>query len=192
MTTEDPRETKRELILRAAERLFIGRRFDEVKLDEIAVAAGVGKGTLYLYFKNKEDLFAALAGEGTTEMAVRIRELADASGPFRDRLRRFGEEFSEFACQRHGWMRMVQQISSQSLEEKMRPHHEPVKHSVVYFLNKGVEEGALRDDLSIQTLECMLVGALFARARQMQQCGNTIELTQLMQGFWDGAKKVES
>jgi AcrR family transcriptional regulator len=191
MTTEESKETKRELILRAAERLFIGRRFDEVKLEEIAAAAGVGKGTLYLYFKNKEDLFVALAGEGTTEIAARIRELADEPGPFRDRLRRFGEELSEFACQRHGWMRMVQQISSRSLEEKMRPHHEPVKNAVVYFLNKGVEEGVLREDLSIKTLECMLVGSIFARARQSQQCGNDVDLIQLIQGFWDGAKKVE-
>ena len=57
MKREKKKEDKRATILKAASDVFKGRRFDEVTLDEIAVRAGVGKGTLYLYFKNKEDLF---------------------------------------------------------------------------------------------------------------------------------------
>lgn len=51
------KEEKRERILRAAVDIFTGKLFHQVKMDEIAVQAGVGKGTLYLYFENKEHLF---------------------------------------------------------------------------------------------------------------------------------------
>jgi len=51
------KEEKRERILKAALDIFSGKLFHQVKMDEIAVQAGVGKGTLYLYFENKEHLF---------------------------------------------------------------------------------------------------------------------------------------
>ena len=52
-----PDEKKRQLIADTAARLFATRPFHKVKLDDVAAAAGVGKGTLYVYFKSKEDLY---------------------------------------------------------------------------------------------------------------------------------------
>ncbi len=54
------KENKRELILEGLENLLPGRRFHEITLDEVAKAAQVGKGTIYLYFKDKDTLFAEL------------------------------------------------------------------------------------------------------------------------------------
>jgi AcrR family transcriptional regulator len=63
-------------ILAAAERLFAGRGVETVSMDEIAAAAGVGKGTLYRRFTDK-------AGLGIAVLDARERELQDAilSGP---------------------------------------------------------------------------------------------------------------
>ena len=54
------KENKRELRLNALEALLPGRRFHEITLDEVAKAAQVGKGTIYLYFQDKDALFAEL------------------------------------------------------------------------------------------------------------------------------------
>lgn len=54
------REARRNQILDAAERIFLEKGFDNVTVDDIAVAAEVAKGTLYLYFKNKNDLLMDL------------------------------------------------------------------------------------------------------------------------------------
>lgn len=54
------REARRNHILEAAEHLFLEKGFDNVTVDDIAVAAEVAKGTLYLYFKNKNDLLMGL------------------------------------------------------------------------------------------------------------------------------------
>ncbi len=53
----DPR--KRAQILHAATTLFSSREFHTVPVDDVATAAGCGKGTLYLYFPTKEHLFYA-------------------------------------------------------------------------------------------------------------------------------------
>jgi TetR/AcrR family fatty acid metabolism transcriptional regulator len=62
--TKTPRQADN--ILDAAARLFGMHRFHEVRMDDIAAEAEVGKGTLYRYFKDKEELYLALlrrAGE---------------------------------------------------------------------------------------------------------------------------------
>ena len=51
------REKKRECILKAATRLFARNEFHGVLMEDISAEAGVGKGTLYRYFKTKDDLF---------------------------------------------------------------------------------------------------------------------------------------
>ncbi len=55
---EDP--VKREQILDGAKRVFMEQGFDAASMNDITRAAGVSKGTIYVYFQNKEDLFAEL------------------------------------------------------------------------------------------------------------------------------------
>jgi len=54
----------RERILRAAESVFLRQDFHEVRMDDVARASAVGKGTLYRYFASKDALFTALMLDG--------------------------------------------------------------------------------------------------------------------------------
>jgi len=54
---DDRREQKRKHIIRAALKIFSKSGYTPALLDDIAGEAGIAKGTLYLYFKDKEDLF---------------------------------------------------------------------------------------------------------------------------------------
>jgi AcrR family transcriptional regulator len=73
---------RRERILESASRLFAGGRFDEVLMEEVARAAGVGKGTLYRYFSDKEELYAAVVFAGLGDLKEQLRSrLAEASDP---------------------------------------------------------------------------------------------------------------
>jgi TetR/AcrR family transcriptional regulator len=58
---EREREARRNRILDAAERVFFDNGFDAAKMEDVAEAAQLGKGTLYLYFKTKDDLALGLA-----------------------------------------------------------------------------------------------------------------------------------
>lgn len=66
----------------AALELFVEKGFATTRLDEIAARAGVSKGTLYLYFESKEELFKAVIREGMLPLLAEGEELvATMPGP---------------------------------------------------------------------------------------------------------------
>src|SRR5204863_3040154 len=69
---QKPDEKKRQLIAQTAARLFATRPFHKVKLDDVAAEAGVGKGTLYIYFKSKEELYFWLIYDGFAKMVEQL------------------------------------------------------------------------------------------------------------------------
>src|ERR1019366_1045067 len=79
-------EDKKLRIIQAAEQLFRTRRIDEITLDEVARNADVAKGTIYLYFSDKEDLIFQTAVAGFDEMCQILRQRAAQEGTFRKRL----------------------------------------------------------------------------------------------------------
>ncbi|MEA3506000.1 MAG: TetR/AcrR family transcriptional regulator [Elusimicrobiota bacterium] len=69
---------KKEKILKSARKIFAHTGYHEAGIDEIADLAGVGKGTVYLYFKNKEELFTSVIFkmlERTGSWVDEIREM---------------------------------------------------------------------------------------------------------------------
>jgi AcrR family transcriptional regulator len=68
-------------MLEAAAQLFGSNRFHEVRMEDIAAQAAVGKGTLYRYFSDKEELYLALLARASTQVIERLREaVARADG----------------------------------------------------------------------------------------------------------------
>jgi TetR/AcrR family fatty acid metabolism transcriptional regulator len=69
-------------MLDAAARLFGSQRFHEVRMEDIAAEAGVGKGTLYRYFTDKDELFMALLERSARHLQERIHGMVErARGP---------------------------------------------------------------------------------------------------------------
>jgi len=83
-------------ICTAALDVFAQKGFAAARLDEIARRAGVSKGTLYLYFKDKEDLFRAVVRDTVAPNIEVIRaSLAGAEMTFADVIRLFLPRFAE-------------------------------------------------------------------------------------------------
>ena len=74
---------KREAILAAALEEFSGRGFEATRLDDVARRAGVAKGTIYLYFRDKETLFQELVRSMLTPVVGGIEALGEADIPTR-------------------------------------------------------------------------------------------------------------
>ena len=80
---------KRDAILRAAIDVFAERGFFNAQVADVARAAGVAAGTVYLYFRSKDDLLISIFERSMREALNEVRAgEADDSGPV-DRLRRF-------------------------------------------------------------------------------------------------------
>lgn len=74
MSVRKPDPLKRAQILRAATDVFSTREYHAVPVEDVAVAAGVGKGTLYLYFPTKEQLFYATILEAMDVLRAELRD----------------------------------------------------------------------------------------------------------------------
>jgi AcrR family transcriptional regulator len=68
-------------ILGAAAQLFATHRFHEARMEDIAALAEVGKGTLYRYFKDKEELFLALLERAATDMETCLAQVGSQLHP---------------------------------------------------------------------------------------------------------------
>src|SRR5260370_11350383 len=69
-------------MLEAAAHLFGTQRFHEVRMDDVASVAGVGKGTIYRYFEDKDELYLALLARAGDQLSERFRlEVAAAVTP---------------------------------------------------------------------------------------------------------------
>jgi AcrR family transcriptional regulator len=90
-------------ILQAAYRVFAERGFEQATMDEIAKAAGVAKGTLYLYYPSKVDIYSAALHRNTSELAARTLAALQGVGAVEEKVQaviairlRFFEEHRDF------------------------------------------------------------------------------------------------
>jgi TetR/AcrR family fatty acid metabolism transcriptional regulator len=142
---QKPDDAKRSSILQAAARLFASRQFHEVKLDDVALEAKVGKGTLYIYFRSKEALFSAIVDEAFARVVADIRASLEGRSLSRwegvgvvvRELVRFGLAFPDkFRLMRAG----VDVSGPCSLEARQQ-----LIELIVSVLREGVERGEFTD-----------------------------------------------
>src|SRR6476659_5823595 len=79
---------KRERILDAAVRVFAQEGFYNAKVSQIAHAAGVADGTIYLYFKSKDDLLISLFEDRMERVNANLREALETESTAVARLKR--------------------------------------------------------------------------------------------------------
>lgn len=84
---------RRAAIVAAAMDEFIARGFAATRLDDVAKRAGVAKGTLYLYFKDKESMFEELIRTAVVPLIGHLTALPTIKGPVRDAVEGFAETF---------------------------------------------------------------------------------------------------
>src|SRR6476646_1435773 len=80
---------KRDAILRAAIDVFAERGYFNAQVADVARSAGVGAGTVYLYFRSKDDLLISIFERGMKEALAEGRDLASRVRDPRQRLRHF-------------------------------------------------------------------------------------------------------
>lgn len=90
------KEQRRAEIISAAERVFFAKGFVDSSVDDIAREAELSKGTLYLYFANKDDLAAAVKLQGLQTMRQEFEQAAAAAESGIEKIGAIGEAFTRF------------------------------------------------------------------------------------------------
>ena len=154
---------KRDRILRAAVKIFSRKGFFNSKVSEIAQAASVADGTIYLYFRNKDDLLISLFEEKMGEVVEDVRRRIAAGGNALEKLRIFIGNHMDLLEREAGLVEVLQVELRQST--KFLKDYTPVKffeylEIISDILEEGKREGVLRPDLNISIARRAIFGAL--------------------------------
>jgi TetR/AcrR family transcriptional regulator, fatty acid metabolism regulator protein len=154
---------KRESIIQAAIEVFSKKGFQAATISEIAQKASVADGSIYQYFKNKEDLFFSIPVEKTNEFRTQLElHLQGISGAF-NKIRKFGWYFLYFfkTNPEYGRILMLEMRVSKSFVKT--DTYDFLKKSVgqvLEIIEEGQEEGVIRKDTDIFILRHLILGVL--------------------------------
>jgi len=154
---------KRDRILRAAVEIFSRKGFFNSKVSEIARAASVADGTIYLYFRNKDDLLISLFEEKMGEVVADVRRRIADGGNSLEKLKIFIENHMDLLEREAGLVEVLQVELRQST--KFLKDYTPVKffeylEVISDILEEGKREGVLRPDLNVSIARRAIFGAL--------------------------------
>ncbi len=93
---EKEREIRRKDIIDASEKLFFSNDYDNVTMNDIAEEAEMARGTLYQYFKNKEDIYAAIAIRAAKIIGEMFQELLSKNQSGIEKMRTLCEFYYDF------------------------------------------------------------------------------------------------
>ncbi len=154
---------KRDRILRAAVRIFSQKGYFNSKISEIARLAGVADGTIYLYFKNKDDLLISLFEEKMGEVVSDVRMRVAEGGDALSRLQIFIRNHMDLLLREAGLIEVIQVELRQS--NKFMKEYVPVKFLEYLdvlgeILEAGKREGVFRANLNVTLARRAVFGAL--------------------------------
>ncbi len=159
-----PDQKKRDTITATAARMFATRPYHEVRLDDIAAAARIGKGTLYVYFDNKEDLYFSLIYDGFAHLVDRLKERLgpgesdeEPDLPASEALKRIVRELVGFAFAHPHFfelMRSVGKVKGSSEPDWDRKRQE-FRKLVEGTIRRGIRRGELCDPHPELTALCI-------------------------------------
>ncbi|AZO20669.1 MAG: TetR family transcriptional regulator [Mesorhizobium sp.] len=144
---QDP--IKRAQIIEGARRVFIDKGFEAASMNDITREAGVSKGTIYVYFANKEELFEALIEEERGTIFKNMYDVLDHADDLRETLVKFGKVLvmkitsaKVIQAQRTviGASDRIPELGARFYERGPKRGHD----KVAAFLNAAVERGLLK------------------------------------------------
>src|SRR5207244_8638735 len=113
VTQASRQQVKRDRILAAATAVFAERDFHQVHVSEVASRAGVGKGTVYLYFPTKDHLHRGALEASLERLADEVERAADASASAGETLREIVAAILRFFWRRPHLLTLVQRYEQQ-------------------------------------------------------------------------------
>jgi AcrR family transcriptional regulator len=114
------KEIRRRRILRAAARLFSEGGWT-VRVDAVAKKAEVAKGTVYLYFKNKEELYVGALADGLDILRDKLEAAAARHPDPRERLFALADAYLEFSQSHNEHFRLMAAMHHGALPDRVRP-----------------------------------------------------------------------
>lgn len=149
-------EQKKKDILTASVQIFAEKGFHAAGIADIAQKLGMGHGTFYRYFKNKEDIFDSAVNEILKEIvSIAINEKPDGAETLEDykaQLFRIGEKLFQLFLEDDSMARILffESQSVSAIQKKISNSMQIFDDYTSAYLKNGVKKGFLRKDLDLK------------------------------------------
>ena len=158
-----PKGDKRERILSAAVKVFAESGFYATRVSDVAKAAGVADGTIYLYFTSKEHLLVSLFEDRVERLIAFVSAELPKLPQARDRLRRIIElqlGLLEGEKELAEGMTVILRQSTKLLKEYAAPKFMAYLEVIAHVVLEGQRRGEFRSDVSPHLIARAIFGAL--------------------------------
>ncbi|MCB0270995.1 MAG: TetR/AcrR family transcriptional regulator [Calditrichaeota bacterium] len=163
---EREKEQRRQSILDAAEELFFGKGIEHTTMDDVAEAAEVSKGTLYLYFKNREDIYHGIYLRGLDVLKSYFEEALRQEGDGLCLVREIGKAYYRFSQTHSNYFHAMNEMDPGKIEHtdvesngfKCHLLAEDVKKLVAKAVEIGIEDGSVRAEVNPKLMAYVLWG----------------------------------
>jgi len=146
---ESSRGNRAPALLEAARDLFFERGYSGTTMDLVSRRAGLSKRTVYLYFKNKDDLFLAVASQGLEQLQASLEDVDVDGLDYEEAVETIMERYIRFAGDEPEYFRFVFHDATQSM---ITNASEPVRERIAHqeraclrvparVVEKGIAEG---------------------------------------------------
>jgi TetR/AcrR family transcriptional regulator, fatty acid metabolism regulator protein len=179
---------KSETILRAAAKVFAQSGYFNAKVADVARAAGIADGTVYLYFKSKDELLTSIFDWAMGEFIGQARKMLAETADVREKLRRFANlHFSLLERERD--IAIVFQIelrqSTKFMEQFSTTHLATYLQMLRGIIEEGQKAGLFRKQLNPTIAAKLLFGALDEMATNWVLSRRKHSLTALVEPVLD-------
>jgi TetR/AcrR family transcriptional regulator, fatty acid metabolism regulator protein len=176
------KNSKYDTILEAAVRVFAENGFRQATVSQVAREAGVADGTIYLYFKNKDDILVQFFEYRARQVFERFRREVDRGRSSVEKLRNLVRvHLTEF--QRDPPMAVVYQVethqSRRLVEEQIREMAKMYQDLIAEIIEQGQHEGTIRKELYVGLVKRFILGAVEEVIRTWLHSGRTYDLVSM-------------
>ena len=166
---------KRKDILNSARALFKEKGFHNTKMEEIAIKAGVGKGTLYEYFTSKQQIFDETCIEKVTVIRESIEEINLKDITFREKLTEMLAMRDSKAGYAEASIESImsnKNIISEKVVLAMINHVSDMDKIIIKMVEQGKQEGVVDKNIPTELIVRMIVGTVSEFIRNRHLKGN--------------------
>lgn len=182
----DRRAQKRQAILDTAARLFAEHGYADCDMERLAAELKIAKGTLYLYFPGKQDLFFGCVDLGMRQMQAVVREAADSTSEPFEKLSRGIRAYLSFFEEHPHYVELLIQERAIFRDRKRPTYFEYRDESRKYWRDLYrdlMSQGQIRSDLPVERILDTIGGQLYGTMFTNHFIGRSVSLDEQYQSI---------
>lgn len=186
------KERRRNNIIDAAERVIFAKGIDQATMEEIAEEAELSKGTLYLYFKNKNELYMAITQRGSEILNRRFAKIFTGDHTGIELIRLMGDTYLDFVRNHPDYfnafiyyesLKDAEELENSEMAQTCENNMREAMNYMVRCLQIGMQDGTIDDSYDPKELAILVWASTrgITNIHHMKQTGHHFQMLNEME-----------